>query len=150
MNVNSVTLIGNITRDPELKSLPSGNSVCSFSIATNETYVKDGKKIENTEFHNCIAWGKTGENIAQYMKKGSQIYVQGKLQTRSWDKDGEKRYRTEIVALSVQFGAKPSGEGSSSRPRQERSALADEFPDEETGGGSQGGDDGINPEDIPF
>ena len=158
MNVNKVILVGNITRDPELKALPSGQSVCSFSMATNEVF-KDasGQKQERTEFHNVVAWGKTAENIAQYMKKGSQIYIEGKLQTRSWDdKDsGKKMYRTEINALNVQFGAKPNGGRSGRDGSQEegqgydRHPLEDEFADAPRTE-SSAGDGEINPEDIPF
>lgn len=149
MNVNKVILVGNITRDPELKALPSGTQVAAFSIATNEVYIKDGEKKESTEFHNVIAWGKTAENIARYMKKGSQIYVEGKLQTRSWDKDGEKRYRTEIVALNVQFGAKPKdGSGGGHSASQDDDWGGMDEPAAPAQGGSTSGD--INPEDIPF
>lgn len=150
MNVNKVILVGNITRDPELKALPSGTQVAAFSIATNEVYIKDGEKKESTEFHNVIAWGKTAENIAKYMKKGSQIYVEGKLQTRSWDKDGEKRYRTEVVALNVQFGAKPKDGGSSGHAAAEDDGWGGMGGDEPAPaqGGSTSGD--INPDDIPF
>lgn len=149
MNVNKVIIVGNITRDPELKALPSGASVASFSVATNEVYTKDGQKHETTEFHNIVAWGKTAENIARYMKKGSQIYIEGKLQTRSWDKDGEKRYRTEIVALNVQFGAKPKGDGGSQGSASEDDGWgAFDEPAAPASGSTDGGD--INPEDIPF
>lgn len=149
MNVNKAIIVGNITRDPELKSLPSGQTVCTFGVATNKVfYDKDKQKQERTEFHNVVAWGKTAENIAQYMRKGSQIYVEGELQTRSWDdKDsGKKMYRTEINALNVQFGAKASGERGE---RRERDPLEDEFQDAPRGS-NDGGSDDINPDDIPF
>lgn len=151
MNVNKVIIVGNITRDPELKSLPSGASVATFSVATNEVYVKDGEKKETTEFHNVVAWGKTAENIARYMKKGSQIYVEGKLQTRSWDdKDsGKKLYRTEVVALHVQFGAKPKGEGAGKQEVDDWGGFGDEpAAGSESSSGKDTGD--INPDDIPF
>lgn len=137
MNVNKVILIGNITRDPELKALPSGVKVCTFSLATNEHYVKDGEKVEKTEFHNIIAFGKTGENIAKYMHKGSSIFIEGKLQTRSWESEGVKKYRTEVLANIVQFGSKPSGERT--QPAEKPASDGIDFPD-----------DDINPEDIPF
>lgn len=149
MNVNKVIIVGNITRDPELKALPSGAAVATFSIATNEVYTKDGQKHESTEYHNIVAWGKTAENIARYMKKGSQIYVEGKLQTRSWDKDGEKRYRTEVVALNVQFGAKPKdGSGGGSAPAEDDWGEFNEPAAPAPSGSTDGGE--INPEDIPF
>jgi len=147
MNVNKVIIVGNITRDPELKALPSGQQVATFSVATNEVYKdSNGQKQERTEFHNVVAWGRTAENIAQYMKKGSQIYIEGKLQTRSWEKDGEKRYRTEVVALNVQFGAKPKGDGGSSRSDDDWGEFDE--PSAPASGSSDAGE--INPEDIPF
>lgn len=107
MNLNKVQLIGRITRKPELKN---GN-VCSFSMATNNQYVNnDGKKIEESEFHNIVAFGKLGETIVNYMTIGSEIYVEGRIKTSSWQKDdGSKAYRTDIVAEKVQFGQKPQG-----------------------------------------
>ncbi len=145
MNVNKAILIGNLTRDPELKSLPSGVKVCTFSLATNEVYTKDNKKVEKTEFHNIIAFGKTAENIAQYMHKGSQLYIEGKIQTRSWDDktSGEKKYRTEILANIVQFGAKPAGQRDSNTERAPSKAKTDELSEFDNA-------DDINPENIPF
>lgn len=140
MQLNKVQLIGNLTRDPELKSLPNGTKVCAFSMATNEVFTKDGQRQERAEYHNIVAFGKTAENIARFMRKGSQLYIEGKLQTRSWEKDGEKKYRTEIIANIVQFGAKPAGV---SADRDERD-QADGNPHVE-----QDADD-INLEDIPF
>ena len=119
MYLNKVQIIGNLTRDPELKSLPSGIKVMSAALATNRTW-KDpsGVKKEATEYHNVVAFGKPAELIAQYMKKGGSLYVEGRLQTRSWDdKEGKKNYRTEIVVENFQFGGggmgKPAGEAGS-------------------------------------
>jgi len=107
MFINSTTIYGNLTRDPELKALPSGMSVASMSIATNRRWKdKDDKEQEEAEFHNIVVFGKVAENCAKYLKKGDSALVQGRLQTRSWDKDGVKQYRTEIVAEQVQFGPK--------------------------------------------
>lgn len=108
MYINHAQIYGNLTRDPELKALPSGSNVCSFSIATNRTWKdKDGAKKEDAQFHNCVAFGKTAELVAQYMRKGSTLLVEGRIQTRSWEtKEGGKRYTTEIVAEQVQFGPK--------------------------------------------
>ena len=143
MYLNKVQLIGNLTRDPELKSLPSGTQVCSFSIATNETYTKEGKRTEKVEFHNIVVFGKTAENVAKYMTKGSQIYIEGKLQTRSWDgTDGKKQYRTEINALTVQFGNKPKGQADTRSEKEDRGVDTDEVLPATR--------DDINPEDIPF
>lgn len=134
MYINKVIIYGNITRDPELKALPSGQNVCSFSVATNRTYKdRDGKKQEQTDFHNIVCFGRTADNVGQYMRKGSGIYVEGRLQTRSWEKDGEKKYRTEIVAEMVQFGPKKDGAAASSsgksEPRDEGAEIgSDEIP----------------------
>lgn len=107
MYINSATIYGNLTRDPEMKALPSGMSVTNMSVATNRTYNdKDGKKQEETEYHNVVVFGKTAENCAKYLTKGAGVLVEGRLQTRSWEKDGQKQYRTEVVAERVQFGPK--------------------------------------------
>ncbi len=153
MYLNKAFIIGNLTRDPELKALPSGTKVCSFAVATNRSYKdKDGNRQDATEFHNVSAFAKLGELAAQYLKKGSQVYVEGRLQTRSWDgKDGEKKYRTEIIADTVQFGNRPGGAGpsagGSAAPAAAKGGVevpdapADkiDYPSEE-----------INPDDIPF
>ena len=108
MNLNKVTLIGNITKDIELKSLPSGMKVASFGLATNRTWKdKEGNKQEQAEFHSIIAFGKQAETISQYCGKGDQLFIEGRIQTRSWEKeDGTKAYKTEIVLESFQFGNK--------------------------------------------
>ena len=113
MYLNKVQLIGNLTRDPEIKALPSGVKVLSFTVATNRTW-KDqaGQKKDATEFHNVVAFGKIAELIAQYVKKGGSLYIEGRLQTRSWDAaDGQKRYRTEILVENFQFGPRPTTGG---------------------------------------
>ncbi|TSC66386.1 MAG: single-strand DNA-binding protein [Candidatus Berkelbacteria bacterium Gr01-1014_85] len=99
-SLNRATLIGNLTRDPELRYTPSGQAVCSFSVATNRRYKNQttGEFVDQTEYHDCVAWAKTGEFIAGNLKKGNKMYVEGRLQTRSWDApDGAKMRRTEIV-----------------------------------------------------
>ncbi|HEY4500808.1 MAG TPA: single-stranded DNA-binding protein [Candidatus Paceibacterota bacterium] len=149
MYLNKVFLYGNLTRDPELKALPSGSNVANFGLATNRVYKdKSGTKQEATEFHNIVAFGRTAEVIAQYCKKGRPIFVEGRITTRSWEgkEDGKKQYRTEIVIDNFQFGA-DGGKAGSGAPRtgqEEQSASKDDgeaikYPDEE-----------INPEDIPF
>lgn len=112
MYLNKSFILGNLTRDPELKKLNSGTAVCSFSVATNKVYRdKDGNKKESTDYHNIVVFGKMAENTAMYMRKGSQVLIEGRIQTRSWeDKDGNKKYRTEIVADQVQFGNKPKSD----------------------------------------
>ena len=149
MYLNKAILIGNLTRDPELKSLPTGTKVCSFSIATNRVWKdKNGARQESADYHNVVVFGRQAETVAQYMKKGSSILVEGRIQTRSWDDKttGEKKYRTEIVADRTQFGPKGSGGAPSSggsAPASKSSSPEDvdtiEYPEED-----------INPEDIPF
>ena len=118
MAINKAIIIGNLGVDPELRTTPQGASVCNFSVATNESWKdKDGTKHERVEWHRIIVWGKTGENCAKYLSKGREVYVEGRIQTRSWDdKDGVKRYTTEIVAQTVNFLGGGSGEGKSDRP----------------------------------
>src|ERR1700752_1797697 len=107
MYINKAIIYGNLTRDPELKSLPSGLQVASFALATNRVWKdKNGARQESTDYHNVVVFGRQAETVAQYMKKGSSILVEGRMQTRSWDDkaSGEKKYRTEIVADRTQFG----------------------------------------------
>jgi len=146
MYLNKAFLYGNLTRDPELKALPSGQQLVSFGIATNRTYKdKNGQKQEATEFHNIVAFGRPAEIIAQYMKKGRPLFVEGRIQNRSWESDGQKKYRTEIVVENFQFGdggrGGAGGGASSVHEGQPTSKDSEEikYPDEE-----------INPEDIPF
>lgn len=105
MSLNKVMLIGRLGQDPELKQVSAGNPVCNFSIATSENWTdKSGQKQEKTEWHRIVVWGKLAELCQQYLTKGRQAYVEGRLQTRSWeDKEGQKRYTTEILANTVQF-----------------------------------------------
>jgi len=146
MYINKAIVFGNLTRDPELRALPSGAAVCSFSIATNRTYKKaDGTKAEEVEFHNIVVFGRQAENCAQYLKKGSTAYVEGRIKTRSWEKDGVKHYKTEINADTVQFGPRSSGGApAASRDISEAPQVAPkedaiDYPAED-----------INPDDIPF
>lgn len=107
INLNVAHIAGRLTRDPELKALPSGQSIANLSIATNHTYTnKEGEKKDIAEYHNVIIFGKQAENSAKFLKKGDEALVEGRLQTRSWDKDGQKQSRTEIIANSIQFGSK--------------------------------------------
>ena len=111
MYLNKALLYGNLTRDPEVRALPSGQQVANFSIATNRTYTdKEGRKQEVTEYHNIVAFARQAEVIGQYMKKGRPLFVEGRLQTRSWEADGKKNYRTEIVIDNFQFGPSAPGE----------------------------------------
>lgn len=116
-SLNKVQIIGNLGRDPEIKTIPSGQKVASFSLACSEKYTKDGQKVEKTEWINCKAWGKLAEIIEKYVKKGNQIYVEGKLETQTFEKDGVKRYKTEIVVNNMlMLGGK--NEGSNDAPNE--------------------------------
>ena len=158
MYINKVILYGNLTKDPELKSLPSGMHVNSFSLATNRS-TKDasGAKKDIPEYHNIVAFGKTAEIIHQYVKKGNPIYIEGRIQTRSWDgQDGKKNYRTEIIADSFQFGASAktgAGNGSSNAPFANNAQSGNNDGADQSvpdAGQVQYPDEDINPEDIPF
>lgn len=151
MYINKAILFGNLTRDPELRSLPSGMNVCNFSIATNRVYKdRDGKKQEQTDFHNVVVFGRQADTVAQYMKKGSSVLVEGRIQTRSWDDktNGEKKYRTEVVADRVQFGPRQGGVGGGGRIGD--SHTSGEAVPESISAGIEYPKDDINPDDIPF
>ncbi|MDO8481833.1 MAG: single-stranded DNA-binding protein [bacterium] len=151
MYINKVLLFGNLTRDPELKALPSGMNVVNFSIATNRVFRdRDGKKQEQTDFHNIVVFGRQADTVSQYMKKGSSVFIEGRLQTRSWDDktSGEKKYRTEVIADRVQFGPKGGGGGSSGGKKEE--TQGDEASASNGGSGVEYPKDDINPDDIPF
>ena len=166
MDLNKVMIIGRLTRDPELKAIPSGINVCQMGVATSYVYTNQstGQKVEQTEFHNVVLWRKLGEIAHQYLKKGNQVYIEGRLQTRSWDdKEGQKRYRTEIVADNmIMLGSKNSSGGApssspyqapASSPMMKPAAAKSEeamqtSPTEELPTIQQGED--INVEDIPF
>jgi single-strand DNA-binding protein len=146
MNINKAMVFGNLTRDPELKALPSGMSVCSFALATNRVYNdRDGKRQEQVDYHNVTVFGKQAETTAKYLTKGSSAFVEGRLQTRSWEKDGQKHYRTEIIADRVQFG--PRG---SSAPSSANNTSGNSGPDDRAPGLPDYPEEEINPEDIPF
>src|SRR4051812_2595018 len=118
---NQAIIMGNLTRDPELRSTPGGQQVASFAVATNRSWMDaSGERKEAVEYHEIVAWGKLGELAAQYLAKGRKVMVVGRLQTQSWEKDGVKRSRTEIVAADVNFldapGSAPAGSGHSAAP----------------------------------
>jgi len=154
MYLNKAMVFGNLTRDPELRALPNGTQVCALGLATNRVYNdKDGNRQEQTEYHNVTVFGRQAENCAKYLTKGNGAYVEGRLQTRSWEKDGVKQYRTEIIADTVQFGPKGGGATGNSAPAAdggskvaegapagpEKAPAMPDYPSED-----------INPEDIPF
>ncbi len=135
-SVNKVILIGNLGAKPELKYLPSGQAVCELRLATNESFTdKNQQKQERTEWHRVVVWGKQGENCAQYLDKGRSVYIEGRLQTRSWDdkNSGEKRYMTEIVANTIQFLGGGAGGGFGGEGGGGRGGFGGE------GGGGRGG-----------
>lgn len=156
MNLNKAMIIGNLTRDPEVKTTPSGISVASFSVATNFVWTdKNGQKQEKAEFHNIVAWRKLAEICGQYLKKGSKIYLEGRIQTRSWDDQNNiKRYRTEIIADNMIMLDKS---GKTSSDYSQPAPAADYSQTEPTNGSpsaagkpAQMAEDEINVEDIPF
>jgi len=150
MYLNKATIIGNLTRDPELKTLPSGMKITSFSLATNRTW-KDasGAKKEAVDYHNIVVFGRQAETSAQYLKKGSQAMIEGRLQTQSWDDagSGKKMYRTEVVADRVQFGTRSEGVASSAPKSENPVASPNKAPELDT---IEYPEEDINPEDIPF
>jgi len=150
MYLNKAMIYGNLTRDPEMKALPSGMQVCSFSLATNRVYNdRDGNRQEAADYHNIVVFGKQAENCAKYLTKGSATYVEGRMQTRSWDKDGVKQYRTEVIADRVQFGPKGSGSGAPAA-NAGATAAADSGSDRNASVLPDYPEEEINPEDIPF
>lgn len=147
MYLNKAFVFGNLTRDPELRSLPSGVQVTSFSIATNRVWKdKDGAKQESVEYHNIVVFGRQAETSAQYLKKGGSVLIEGRLQTRSWESEGQKKYRTEIIADRVQFGPRTGGaSGGGAAP-----AIAGDTQAEPKGDSIDYPAEDINPDDIPF
>lgn len=127
--INKVILIGHLGADPELRYTPNGTPVANFRVATTERWInKQGERMESTEWHRIVAWGKLGEFCGQYLNKGKQVYIEGRLRTRSWeDKDGKKQWTTEIIAQRLQLLGKP--EKSSTPP--EELAAPEEVPSEE-------------------
>ncbi len=141
MNLNKAMIIGNVTRDPENRTTPDGATVTSFSVATNLRWTdKSGQRQEKAEFHNIVAWRKLGDICAQYLKKGSKVYIEGRLQTRSWqDQQGQKHWRTEIIAENMimldKAGSVPANNTATGEQPAENTPPAD---------------DTINVEEIPF
>lgn len=142
MNLNKAMILGNLTRDPESRTTPSGQTVTSFSVATNRFFVDQQKqKQQKVEFHNIVAWGRLGEICAQYLKRGQLVFVEGRIETRSWEgTDGVKKFRTEIVAEGMQMGPKVGGgnssyQGSPAKEQEEQVSF---------------NDDEIEVKDIPF
>ncbi len=156
-SLNQVMLMGNLTRDPELRQIPSGQNVCSFSLALNRSYKdQSGEWQEATDFVDVTAWAALGERVEQYLKKGSRCLVQGRLQSRSWEQDGQKRSKVEVLANDVTFldsrgggegGESSGGNGSyqaDSKPAPSKKVAKDDVVIEDVG------DEPINLDDIPF
>jgi single-strand DNA-binding protein len=150
MNVNKVFIVGRMTADPQLRTTPSGQPVTSFSVATNRVWTnKAGSKQEETEFHNVVAWGRTAEIASQFLKKGSLVFVEGRLRTRTWqDKQGQNRRTTEIMCERLQLGPRPAGAGGAAptvpKEKEEQAPTAEaEIPTIDI-------EEDIKPEDLPF
>lgn len=155
MYLNKVFIIGNLTRDPELKAIPSGIKVCSFSVATNRVWKdKNGAKQEAADYHNIVVFGRQAETVAQYMKKGSQVMIEGRMQTRSWDDatTNSKKYRTEVIADRVQFGSNTGASKNMGNSDQSSSFKNSSSQDVDEGGLDtiEYPEEQINAEDIPF
>ena len=150
---NQVTLMGNLTRDPELRQIPSGQSVCSFSLALNRSFKgSDGNWQEATDYVDVVAWGPLGERVSQYVTKGRPVLVSGRLQSRQWEQDGQKRSKLEVVAQDVTFlggrGDDNSGGGSSYSGGSSSDAPAKKPTDNVVTDIND--DEPINLDDIPF
>jgi len=147
MNLNKAMIIGNLTRDPEVRTTPSGQNVASFSVATSLTWTDNsGQQQKKTEFHNIVAWRKLAEICGQYLKKGSKVYIEGRLQTTDWTgTDGVKKYRTEIVAENMimldRVGGNDNFSNAATTPRKQEEDLPTINADEE---------EEIRVENIPF
>ncbi len=153
MYLNKAIVIGNLTRDPEMKAIPNGSKVTSFSVATNRVWKdKTGARQEGTDYHNIVVFGQQAENVARYLIKGSSVLVEGRMTTRSWDKDGVKHFRTEIIADRVQFGPKPTpGQGGqSSSPAQGQGNAKPQMNQKQEMDTIQYPDEEINLDEIPF
>jgi len=150
MSLNKVQLIGNLTRDPEMKQIPGGQVVTSFGIATNFTWTsKTGEKQNKTEFHNIVVWGKLAEICGQYLRKGSKAYVEGRLQTRDWEgEDGVKRYRTEIIADNMIMLDSKGGSVEGGFDREARGISQNEPAGDFAGMEASSGD--VKIDDLPF
>lgn len=162
MNYNKIVIVGRVGRDPELKAIPSGSKVCTFSVATSRVWKdKEEEKHEETEWHNVVFWNKPAELIARYIKKGSLILVEGRVQTRTYEKDGVKMYRTEIMGIDFQLppksmngGGDDDGDQRSQADKDFDNFGKDDVEDAPATTGKKGkakvGDGDINPDDIPF
>lgn len=152
-SVNKVILIGNLGRDPEMRYMPSGDAMANLNLATTDTWKdKNGEKQEKTEWHRVVMFGKQAEIAGEYLKKGSQVYIEGRLQTRKWtDKEGQERYTTEIVADRMQMlGSRSGGSERMAQPPDDDAPRAAAAPPKKPAGGGKGGNFDDLDDDIPF
>lgn len=145
MNLNKIFILGNVVKNPESRTTSSGQTVATFSIATNRMWTdKQGQKQKKAEFHNIVAWGRLGEICAQYLEKGKLVFIEGRVETRSWDApDGTKKYRTEVIAENMQMGPKSGNTSSPATSHSQNDDAIEEIPVIESG-------DEIEIKDIPF
>jgi single-strand DNA-binding protein len=153
MNLNKAFIIGRLTNDPEVRSLPSGQPVCNFSVATNRVWKdKEGSRQEDTQFHNIVAFGRSADIASRYLSKGGLVFIEGRIQTRSWeDQAGGRKYRTEVIVENLQLGPRPGGapaqagapEDRAGSPPPRKEPKEEEIPIIEQ-------DTEINTDDIPF
>jgi single-strand DNA-binding protein len=146
MNFNKAIIAGNLTDDPDKRVTDSGTTVVNFSVATNRYYTdSSGQRQQETEFHDVVFFGKTADNIAKYLSKGSSVLIEGRIQTRSWDgQDGKTRYNTEIIGQTIQFGSRQNNtNGSSNNQKQQPAKKEEDIPVIED-------DEDIDVDDIPF
>ncbi|MDD5071293.1 MAG: single-stranded DNA-binding protein [Patescibacteria group bacterium] len=163
MNLNKAMIIGNLTRDPEVKNIPSGQTVATFSVATNFVWTdQSGQKQERVEFHNIVAWRRLAEICGQYLRKGAKVFIEGRIQTRDWlGQDGVKRYRTEIIAENmIMLDRAGGGTGYGAAASPSRPPMPTEQPsypsepiidsEQPVGGGDNPEEEEIEVENIPF
>lgn len=167
MNLNKVFIFGNLTRDPERRSLPSGQAVVSMGVATNRFFISQGQKQTDVEYHNVVLFGKQAEIAAQYLKKGSSVLIEGRIKTRSWqDQQGQKHYKTEIIGERMQLGPRTSGstgnyqnsgfgqgQKQNTQPEPEIPIIEEEIansPDQSIDGLIEDDNENIDIKDIPF
>ena len=155
MNLNKAIIIGRVTRDPEMRTIPSGQQVASFAVATNRVWTsQDGQKQEKVEFHNIVAWRRLGEICGQYLTKGQLVMIEGRIETRTWEsQDGVKRNRTEIIAENMQMGPRPGGTSApnqSSSPKEEIPTVQADEPASTENNASESDKEEVKVENIPF
>lgn len=152
MDLNKVMIIGRLTRDPEVRTTPSGQSVCSFGVATNRVWTDQaGQKQEKVEFHNIVAWRRLAEICGQYLQKGRQVYIEGRLQTRDWiGQDGNKRQRTEIITENMIMLGSPGSYVGGAPAKKQNNVTPPQEVGSSSNAPSANNEEEIKVEDIPF